>query len=148
MDDNILNLDNQLCFKIYSASKMLIRLYKPILDKLKLTYPQYVVMLALWEKDNILFKELGKKVMLQTGTLTPIVQKLEKMGNIQRIRDTEDERNVLISLTEKGKELKNEAQNIPKEILEKVGISHEQYRDFLLKTETLFNILNKAEDRY
>lgn len=148
MDDNILNLDNQLCFKIYSASRMLIRLYKPILDKLKLTYPQYVVMLALWEKDNILFKELGKKVMLQTGTLTPIVQKLEKMGNIQRIRDAEDERNVLISLTEKGRELKVEAQNIPKEILEKVGISHQQYREFLLKTEALFNILNKAEDRY
>lgn len=148
MNDYSLNLDNQLCFKIYSASRTLIRLYKPILDKLKLTYPQYVIMLALWEKDNILFKELSQKVMMQTGTLTPIVQKLERMGNLQRIRDTEDERNVYISLTEKGRVLKIQAQEVPKEILEKIGISREKYREFLLKTETLFNILNKAEDKY
>lgn len=146
MNEN--KLDNALCFKIYSASRMLTRLYKPILDRFSLTFPQYITMMALWDDDNISFKELRKKLMLETGTLTPVIKKLETMGHLKRIRDTVDERNIFIALTEKGKNLKEETKIVSQEILEKIGISYEEYSEFLKDTENLFAVLNKAEDRY
>lgn len=141
-------LENALCFKIYSASRMLTRLYKPILDRFNLTFPQYITMMALWDNDNISFKELRKKLMLETGTLTPLIKKLEVMGHLKRVRDTVDERNVFIALSENGKKLKEETKVVSQEILEKIGISYDEYHEFLKDTETLFTVLNKAEDRY
>jgi len=141
-------LENALCFKIYSASRMLTRLYKPILDRFNLTFPQYITMMALWDNDNISFKELRKKLMLETGTLTPLIKKLEVMGHLKRVRDTVDERNVFIALTENGKKLKEETKVVSQEILEKIGISYDEYHEFLKDTEALFTVLNKAEDRY
>lgn len=146
MNEN--KLDNALCFKIYSASRMLTRLYKPILDRFNLTFPQYITMVALWDNDNISFKDLRKKLMLETGTLTPVIKKLETMGHLRRVRDTVDERNNFIVLTENGKSLKEETKIVSQEILTKIGISYEEYSKFLKDTENLFAVLNKAEDRY
>lgn len=141
-------LENKLCFKIYSASRIIVRMYKPILDKINLTFPQYIVMLTLWEQDKISFKDLGQILMFETGTLTPILQKLEKAGYINRIRSSDDERKVFIELTDLGKELKNKAECVPNDILKSVGITKEEYNEYLKNTSELFEVLNKAEKRY
>lgn len=126
MKDELLKLDNQLCFALYASSKEVTRLYKPYLDKLNLTYTQYITLLVLWEKDNITVKELGSKLYLDSGTLTPLLKKLESMDIVQRTRDIKDERNVYISLTEKGKDLKNRAMEIPERIFCGTGLSMEE----------------------
>ncbi|MBN1468973.1 MAG: MarR family transcriptional regulator [Fusobacteriaceae bacterium] len=141
-------LDNALCFKIYSSARILNRLYQPILEKLNLTYPQYVVMMALWDKDKISFKELRKTLMLETGTLTPIIKKLEVMDLLKRVKNTDDERNIFIELTTKGREMENESSKVSESILKKIGISKDKYDEFLEETQELFNTLNAAEDRY
>lgn len=146
MENN--KLDNALCFKIYSASRMLTRLYKPILDRFNLTFPQYIVMMALWDNDNASFKDLRKKLMMETGTLTPIIKKMESAEYLIRKRNTVDERNVYICLTEKGKKLKDETEIVSIEILDRIGITLNEYQNFLKDTESLFKVLNNAEDRY
>jgi DNA-binding MarR family transcriptional regulator len=97
-----LTLKNQLCFPIYLASKEIIRKYTPILDKLNLTYTQYIVMMYLWEKKTSNVKEIGKTLLLDSSTLTPLLKKLESKGFITRVRSSEDERNLIIEITEKG----------------------------------------------
>lgn len=141
-------LDNALCFKIYSSARILNRLYQPILEDLNLTYPQYVVMMALWDEDKISFKELRKILMLETGTLTPIIKKLEAMDLLKRIRNTNDERNIFIELTAKGKDMESQSSKVAESILDKIGISKDKYNEFLKETQELFNTLNDAEDRY
>ncbi|MDF2819574.1 MAG: hypothetical protein K0R15_15 [Clostridiales bacterium] len=115
--DELLKLDNQICFALYVCSKEIIRKYKPLLDPLGLTYTSYITFLALWEEDNINVKDLGKKLYLDSGTLTPILKKLESAGLVLRNRLKSDERNVTISLTEKGVALKEKAASIPKELI-------------------------------
>ncbi|QHQ61718.1 MarR family transcriptional regulator [Anaerocolumna sedimenticola] len=115
--DEMLKLDNQLCFALYVCSKEIIRKYKPILDPLGLTYTGYITLLALWEEDEITVKELGSRLYLDSGTLTPLLKKLEQQGYIERIRSTSDERNVLIKLTDDGRDLKNKAYQIPKDLI-------------------------------
>lgn len=115
--DEILKLDNQFCFAFYVCSKEIIKKYKPLLDPLGLTYTNYITLLALWEKDNITVKELGKKLYLDSGTLTPLLKKLEVQGLIIRKRSVEDERNVYVILTKKGHNLKEKAANIPRELI-------------------------------
>jgi DNA-binding MarR family transcriptional regulator len=110
-------LDNQLCFALYSASLAMTKLYKPLLDKLGLTYPQYLVMLALWEEDGVVVSSLGERLSLDSGTLTPLLKRLETAGLVSRIRDVDDERRVRISLTAAGRKLKQRAQAIPACIL-------------------------------
>lgn len=122
MKDEMLKLDNQLCFALYASSKEVTRLYKPFLDKLGLTYTQYIVLLVLWEKDNINVKELGERLYLDSGTLTPLLKKLEAMGIVRRIRDARDERNVNVELTDKGIELKEAAEEIPNKIFCSTGL--------------------------
>lgn len=112
-NEKALLLENQLCFPLYSASRKIIRLYTPILDKLNLTYTQYITMLALWEKDGIGVKDLGSRLYLDSGTLTPLLKKLESQGLLNRIRDISDERNVNVFLTDKGMKLKQQALNVP-----------------------------------
>ena len=115
--DEMLKLDNQLCFALYVCSKEIIRKYKPILDPLGLTYTGYITLLALWEADKVTVKELGARLYLDSGTLTPLLKKLEQQGYIERTRSTSDERNVLIQLTNQGRELKNKAYQIPKDLI-------------------------------
>jgi len=115
--DELLKLDNQLCFALYVSSKEVIRKYKPLLDPLELTYTGYITLMALWEKDNITVKDLGKKLYLDSGTLTPLLKKLELLGYIERNRSASDERNVYVELTGKGHELKSKVAHIPQELI-------------------------------
>jgi len=109
----MLQLDNQLCFALYSASLAMTKVYKPLLDELGLTYPQYLAMLVLWERDGLMVSELGDKLYLDSGTLTPLLKRLETAGYISRIRAAEDERRVYITLTSLGRKLKTRAAKIP-----------------------------------
>ncbi|MGZ5195391.1 MAG: MarR family winged helix-turn-helix transcriptional regulator [Ramlibacter sp.] len=111
--DPALLLDNQLCFALYSTSLAMTKLYKPLLGELGLTYPQYLVMLVLWEQDGPMVSELGDRLYLDSGTLTPLLKRLEAAGFIARVRDTQDERRVHITLTAAGRKLKARAQKIP-----------------------------------
>jgi MarR family transcriptional regulator, organic hydroperoxide resistance regulator len=111
--DAALLLDNQLCFALYSASLAMTKLYKPLLDELGLTYPQYLVMLVLWEGDGLMVSELGQRLSLDSGTLTPLLKRLESAGLVSRLRDAADERRVHIHLTAAGRRLKSRAAKIP-----------------------------------
>ena len=113
LDDRALLLDNQLCFALYSTSLAMTRLYKPLLDELGLTYPQYLAMLVLWERDGLMVSELGERLYLDSGTLTPLLKRLEACGLVARIRDVQDERRVHITLTPTGRKLKARAAGIP-----------------------------------
>lgn len=110
---NPLSLSNQLCFPLYVASKELTRRYKPFLDPLGLTYTQYVTMMALWEQDNVQVKELGKRLYLDSATLTPLLKRLEARGYVRRQRSVTDERSVIISLTDRGRALRDRALDVP-----------------------------------
>jgi DNA-binding MarR family transcriptional regulator len=110
-------LGNQLCFAVYSTAHAFNRVYKPLLDRLGLTYPQYLVMLVLWERDGLSVKEIGKRLFLDSGTLTPLLKRLEAAELVKRTRSTEDERQVLIALTSKGQALREKARTVPQAIL-------------------------------
>src|SRR6201991_2722232 len=112
-----LQLDNQICFAVYSTAHAFNRVYKPLLDKLGLTYPQYLVMLVLWERDNIPVKDIGERLFLDSGTLTPLLKRLEAAQLIKRTRRTEEERPVLVALTAHGAALRDKAKNVPHGIL-------------------------------
>ena len=111
--DQALKLDHQLCFALYSASLAMTKLYKPLLDELGLTYPQYLVMLVLWEQDGPMVSELGQRLSLDSGTLTPLLKRLEAAGLVSRMRDVADERRVHIHLTAAGRRLKARAARVP-----------------------------------
>ena len=111
-----IKLDNQLCFSLYAVSREIIKLYKPLLDKHNLTYTQYIAMLVMWEEEKILFKELGKKLHLDSGTLTPVVKKLESMDLVTKYRNKEDDRLVTVELTEKGRLLKEDILDVPEKM--------------------------------
>ena len=119
-------LDQSLCFAVYSAGLAFNRIYKPILDPLGLTYPQYLVMMALWEKDGQGVGELGDLLFLESNTLTPLIKRLEAAGLVKRARDTQDERQVRVSLTASGRELLKQASCVPMQVLEASGMSIEQ----------------------
>ena len=108
-----LKLDNQLCFSLYAASREIIKLYKPILDKLNLTYTQYLVMIVLWEEKKLSVKQIGNRLHLDSGTLTPLLKKLEKLNYIKRYRSKDDDRVVIIELTEEGSTLREKSKDIP-----------------------------------
>jgi DNA-binding MarR family transcriptional regulator len=106
-------LDNQLCFALYSTSLAMTKIYKPLLEELGLTYPQYLVMLVLWERDGLMVSELGERLYLDSGTLTPLLKRMEASGWVSRLRDVADERRVHITLTAAGRKLKSRAAKIP-----------------------------------
>lgn len=116
--DQALKLDHQLCFALYSASLAMTKLYKPLLEELGLTYPQYLAMLVLWEQDGVTVSELGERLYLDSGTLTPLLKRLEAADLVTRLRDVQDERRVLIRLTATGRKLKARAARIPGCVLE------------------------------
>lgn len=111
--DQILKLDHQLCFALYSASLAMTKLYKPLLEEMGLTYPQYLAMLVLWENDGVTVSELGERLYLDSGTLTPLLKRLEAADLVTRLRDVQDERRVLIRLTPAGRKLKTRAARLP-----------------------------------
>ena len=115
--DMPLQLGNQLCFAIYSAAHAFNRVYKPLLDRLGLTYPQYLVMLVLWERDGVPVKDIGERLFLDSGTLTPLLKRMEAAHLLKRTRSAEDERQVLISLTSQGHALREKARAVPQAIL-------------------------------
>lgn len=121
-----LKLDNQLCFSLYAASREVIRLYKPILDEYGLTYTQYVTMLVLWENERLTVKEIGQHLHLDSGTLTPLLKKLEGMQYIQRYRDPNDDRVVIVELTVAGRQLKEQMIEVPKRVFCQVGGDFEE----------------------
>ena len=141
MNDELLKLDNQLCFDLYVASKEIIKIYKPCLKEIGITYTQYITLMVLWEKDNIKVKELGEKLHLDSGTLTPLLKKLEKLEILERIRDSKDERNVYVKLTNKGIEIKEKAALIPQKMLCRTGLSIEEVVDLKLKLKHLIETL-------
>lgn len=116
MEYEALKLGNQLCFPLWAASRRVVGLYRPVLDPLGLTYTQYVVLLALWERDGVSVKELGDRLYLDSGTLTPVLKKLEAQGRVTRQRSTDDERLVIVSLTAEGRALQDVAASIPSRI--------------------------------
>lgn len=116
VDERWLQLDHQLCFALYSSSLAMTKLYKPLLDPLGLTYPQYLAMLVLWERDGLTVSQLGERLALDSGTLTPLLKRLEAAGLVQRLRDSVDERRVLLQLTREGRALKRRALAVPETI--------------------------------
>lgn len=124
--DETMKLENQICFSIYACSREITKLYRPLLQELDLTYTQYVTMLALWERDNVTVSELGARLHLDSGTLTPLLKKLESAGLVTRSRDRKDERNVLISLTEAGRALRAKAAEIPDKLLCRLDATPEE----------------------
>jgi DNA-binding MarR family transcriptional regulator len=139
---NSLKLENQLCFPLYACSKEIIRNYKPFLDKIDLTYTQYITMMVLWEKKSINVKDLGEQLYLDSGTLTPLLKKMESKGYITRNRSDKDERNLIIKVTDKGMELRDEALDVPKEMKKCIRLTSEE-ASFLYKI--LYKMINKIE---
>lgn len=145
MDDGQrMSLDQQLCFAVYACSREITKLYHPLLKELGITYTQYVTLLALWEKDRIPVKELGRRLFLDSGTLTPLLKKLEASGYVTRSRDPYDERSVLIGLTEKGRALEAQACQIPELLFADAGIS---YEEIVAVRETMKSLLHKLQER-
>lgn len=135
-ENSTLKLEKQICFPLYAASRDVIKRYKPYLDDMGLTYTQYITMIVLWEEKTVTVKELGKRLYLDSGTLTPLLKKMEAKGLITRKRSFEDERNLIVTVTEEGERLKEMADGIPEKILACSEISLEEavtLRALLLK---------------
>lgn len=121
-----LKLENQICFPLYAASREVIKKYRPYLDVLGITYTQYIIMMVLWEAKKINSKELGKKLFLDSGTLTPVLKSLEEKGYVKRYRSIDDERVLTVEITEKGQFLKEQAVNIPQKLAGCVKLDSEE----------------------
>lgn len=134
-----LKLENQLCFPLYAASKEIVRRYKPFLDKLDMTYTQYIAMMVLWDRKQVTVKELGNALFLDSGTLTPMLKKMEKKGWVTRARSDQDERTVIIRLTELGAALEDQALDVPKEMAGCVKLAPED-------AKTLYSLLYRLLD--
>lgn len=136
-----IKLENQICFALYAASREVIKLYKPVLDKYNLTYTQYVAMIVLWEEERMTVKEIGQRLHLDSGTLTPLLKKLECRGLITRHRDVNDDRVVIVNLTEDGFKLKSEILDVPGEVFCKMNISKDQAEELRHNLENLLQSL-------
>ena len=139
--DEALHLDHQLCFALYSASLAMTKLYKPLLEDLGLTYPQYLAMLVLWETDGVTVSELGDRLHLDSGTLTPLLKRLEVAELVTRLRDVQDERRVLIRLTTSGRKLKTRAARIPACVLQATQCDLPEVLDLTRQVQALRNRL-------
>ena len=137
-----LKLENQLCFPLYACSREIIKQYKPFLDEIELTYTQYITMMVLWEKKSLTVKELGRHLYLDSGTLTPLLKKLEEKGLVTRNRSTTDERNLIVTITPAGEELKDKAVGIPYEIAKCASLTPEEGA---MLHGILYKLLGKTE---
>ncbi len=136
MDHDALKLKNQLCFPLYAAAKQVVSSYKPFLDEIDLTYTQYIAMMVLWEHKSVGVKELGEHLYLDSGTLTPLLKRLESKGLLRRERSAEDERAVTITITTEGEKLKEKAADVPAKIMKCMPLSADE-------AQTLYSILYK-----
>ena len=137
-----LKLENQLCFPVYAASRLITREYQPFLDSIGITYPQYLVLMVLWEKDNIPVNYIAKKLILKTNTITPLLKRMEQLGLIKRNRSEKDERKVIVILTEKGVNLKSKAAKIPEELAKILSTSEMKLDDLIKLKESLNSIIS------
>ena len=137
-----LKLENQICFPLYAASREIIKQYKPFLDEIDLTYTQYIAMLILWEKKTLTVKEMGEFLYLDSGTLTPLLKKLESKGLLTRARSAEDERNLNVTITEAGEQLKEQAVNVPAQMAQCSKLEPEEA---LTLYRILYKLLGKTE---
>lgn len=137
-----LKLENQLCFPVYAASRLITREYQPLLDRIEITYPQYLVLMVLWEKDHLAVNDIAKKLILKTNTITPLLKRMEQLGLIQRKRSEEDERKVLVQLTPKGLKLKDKAAHIPDELVKRLSKSEIKLDDLVKLKESLNSIIS------
>ncbi len=135
MKDPLL-LENQICFKIYTAEREITKLYRGLLEEIGVTYPQYLALLVLWEEKRVTVKELGMKLFLDSGTLTPMLKRMEANGLIERRRSAEDERSVIITLTQKGEDFKEKANCVPTRLLERLDMKPDELEqlDSMLST--------------
>ena len=150
MEDNKLKLDQQVCFPIYSASRLITKAYKPFLDELGITYPQYLVLMVLWEKDNISVNYIAEKLFLNTNTISPLLKRMEKMGNIERNRSLKDERIVNIKLTKNGSNLKEKALPIPSKLVHILSNENIELNEIIQLKDKLnewIEILSKNNDQ-
>ena len=138
-----LKLENQICFPLYVIAKQITGLYRPFLDELDITYPQYLVMMTLWENDGLAVNNIGEKLYLDSGTLTPLLKRLEAKGFIMRKRKKEDERVVQVFISESGKALQQKACEIPAKMHQKVGVSKEDWAEL---SNSVKKILNKIDN--
>lgn len=136
-----LKLGNQLCFPVYAASRLIIREYQPHLDKLGLTYPQYLVLIVLWEDDNLTVNDIARRLILNTNTVTPLLKRMEQQGIIVRKRSDEDERKVIVQLTNKGRELQEGASRIPESLVGRLGDSNLDMDELLRLKDSLNSII-------
>lgn len=137
-----LKLENQLCFPLYACSREIIKKYKKVLDKLDLTYTQYITMIVLWERYECRVNELGRCLYLDSGTLTPLLKKLENKGYVKRVRDRDDERNLNVIITDKGIKLRKYALSVPKEVKKGINLSDEE---IIILYKILYKLLNNME---
>lgn len=142
MEYDQLKLENQLCFPVYGASRLITREYQPFLDKLKITYPQYLVLLVLWEHDNQPVNDIAKKLILNTNTITPLLKRMEQQGLIIRKRSDVDERKVLVQLTEAGVNLKAEASQIPEELARRLSDSDLKIEELIRLKQSLNTLIS------
>ncbi len=142
MNNDVLKLENQLCFPLYVCSKEIVRRYKPYLDELDLTYTQYIAMMAMWDKRQLNVKELGEVLYLDSGTLTPLLKKLEAKGYVTRERSKADERNLIVRITENGEALKEKASQIPEKVGACINLSEDKAHQLY---NTLYEILNSMD---
>jgi DNA-binding MarR family transcriptional regulator len=143
---NPLKLNNQICFSLYSCSREITKLYRPLLQNLGLTYTQYIAMLALWEQDKITVSELGNRLYLDSGTLTPLLKKLEAAGLVTRTRDKKDERSVLIELTGQGSALREQALGIPEQLACQLGATPQEGMELLKLMHTLMDRIQAGQN--
>ena len=141
-----LRLDKQLCFPLYVASKEVIKKYRPYLDKLNLTYTQYIVMMALWQEDKQSVKQLGDKLFLDSGTLTPLLKALESKGYINRYINEDDERVLIVELTKKGNNLKEKAKDVPLKVAACLKLNKNDSKDLYILLYKLLNNLKENND--
>ena len=146
-DVDLLKLDQQLCFALYSSAHALNRAYKPALKPLGLTYPQYLVMLVLWESDGPTVSQLGQRLALDSGTLTPLLKRLEALGFVQRQRDAADERRVLVHLTPQGRTLRSRAAGVPPQLLQASRCSVDELAALTQRLHALRQHLNDFNPR-
>ncbi|NBI29451.1 MarR family winged helix-turn-helix transcriptional regulator [Chengkuizengella marina] len=144
MMDEPLKIENQLCFSIYALSKEFTKLYNLFLKDMNVTYPQYLVLLVLWEQNELTVKQLGENLLLDSGTLTPLLKRMEEADIVKRERSRDDERKVLVSLTNKGIDLKEKAEKIPVCLAEKIGLSPQEFQKKLDENRDLLSKILEA----
>jgi len=147
MNNNSLKLENQLCFPIYAASNLITRAYQPLLDQLGITYPQYLVLLVLWDTDELTVNEIARRLLLNTNTITPLLKRMETQGLITRRRSQQDERKVIVQLTEQGSALEKQATSIPQNLLSRLHSDAVTLQDLHVLKERITELVHSLSQK-